>query len=129
VGTEPPQSTDPGASHSWAIARDSAFARVYVDNIIAVFLGRDVEMAMLAATPSVLQIVPEDEPGKSEVTLTPNTVEVCRARMAPGTALNACFNTLLALLQNDELDVDELRSNIERMISIAESDSKGTDAG
>lgn len=99
------------------VTRDSTFARVYVDNVAALYLGPELELSMMISSPTVTTVKPTDDQGSSDIAVEPVYVELCRARMTARTATNASFNIIFALLQSDKLDVKTLRSNIEGMIA------------
>lgn len=109
------------------IVPDPNFIRVVADAAMTFFLGRDLEMATLAVSPSIYHeqsfeplSAPENTPmTRSAITASNQFVETARVRMSPPAATAIAMNILQTLLDHGQIDEAGLRTQVEAMITMS----------
>ena len=102
------------------IARDGTLLRLAVDTAIPIYLGRDLEVALLSYTARLEAEISRVASGGTEskaMRITGEILEVARVRMPPVGARELAMNLLRQLVENDLLAGDDLRHEIDAMIS------------
>jgi hypothetical protein len=95
------------------VVRDGTFARLVVDNALASFLGRDVEVSILAMGHEITKMGIVD--GNADVETRAVISELARLRMAPATALTLSLNLIAVLLGAKLVNADELLDRVRNL--------------
>ncbi len=107
-----------------AVVRDSAFVRLYADEVSVLALGRDLELAFLAVSPLVTKRMERGVGDDRELgyQLTQSMAEVARIRLSPASGLQTSMALLQHLIRGDMVKLDNLEEAIREMIDEARAD-------
>ncbi len=110
--------TEAATTRDVPIMRDNTFARATADNAVVIALGRDVEIAFMAISPTLvanrLTIAADgQETDLSSVQIQNSMYEVCRVRMNSD-ALQLLTTQLLVRLMEDGTPIDEFVTTARR---------------
>jgi hypothetical protein len=99
------------------VRRDPNFARVTADTSIVVFLGRDLEMSLLAATNDAPTAYAGSKlSGSIELEGQAAYVETTKVRLAPPAALSIAFNLLFVLHEHKLIKSDKLIADLTSLL-------------
>lgn len=103
------------------IVRDSAFVRLYADEVSVMTLGRDLELAFLAVSPLVTKRMERSVGDDREVgyEFSPSMAEVARIRLSPASGLQTSMALLQYLIRGDMVKLDDLEEAVLEMIKEA----------
>jgi hypothetical protein len=98
------------------VVRDPNFVRAVADTATAVFIGRDIEISLLALSPTLTTLFySEDSAMPIDTDHDRVHVEMALVRMSPSAAEYLCYNVLFSLLQSEQLDFNKLQRNVDQM--------------
>lgn len=110
------------------VSNGASFGHYVADQVIPLFLGRDVEIACISFSPAIVSAerlaADVDGPVRLNFRADPRSTEIARVRMSPEAALGLGLGILEQLNSASLLDVDLLKENLEAMLA---SPSKSKD--
>jgi hypothetical protein len=109
-----------------AVARDPTFHRAVADKVLAIDLGRDVELAFLQAGPVVKRMIDWDE-NSERAQIEPSLTEVARIRVPGPVALGAAVTILEALFSAGKIRIPAFMETMSTMAAQHSGESKTSD--
>lgn len=96
------------------VVRDETFHRTVADKVVAIDLGRDVELAFLQGSPTVKKLIDWDEDNE-QVQLEGGLREVARVRVSGPVALNIAINLIDTLVSAGKVKTAAMMETINQI--------------
>lgn len=97
------------------VVRDSTFCRAVADKVVAIDLGKDVELAFLQGGPTVKRLIDFDE-DTEQVQLEGGLSEVARIRVSGPVALSIAVNIIETLMSAGKVRTPALMETLSKIM-------------